>query len=174
MRRIPRTYHLLITLMVGLFVSLTSYAGSWDPDTNRKYRLLMNSSDTYPISQSDRDWATSLVTRLKNNGGNISYVRVLPRLEEHEVLLNDKHSTYSAYLFDEGKAVLVYSNTGSFLVDLERERVIALGVGGTSYFQHPSGNILVVVHTTGKNLRGVSVQGLWRNPNFDGKEVKWH
>ena len=135
----------------------------------------MKSEEVYELTDSDREWASALVKTVEARGGVLSHIRTLPLLAESQVLLNSGVSEYTAYAVEATNKYILHSKDGgAFLVDFDGKQEISLGSGGTASHQRPRGKVLVVLHTTGRSIGGISVSGWWRNPWFGDMEAKWH
>ena len=90
----------LYAVSILLFLVSPCNAGGWDPDRNNKYHFKVQSEEAYKLTDSDREWVSTLVKTVEARGGVISHIRILPLLTEAQLLLNSSVSEYSAYAIE--------------------------------------------------------------------------
>ena len=74
----------------------TAYAGDWTPRPDQKYRLAV-AGFGYAITDRDRQWAESLVARLRKKGGVVESFEVAPSYPSAKVEVNGTQGTHKVF-----------------------------------------------------------------------------
>lgn len=176
MKFIPR-----VLLMIGF--SAAAYgpacAGEWDCNRTRQFRLDVPSLESAQTKDSDRKWVESLVSNLREQGGDISAVDTLVQ-SDASLTLNGERSDCQVLQLADGAPGVFYVQCENLVVDFHSQRIIDVGVSGQSVHVSPSKNVAVLIHSTGHEISGVPVgpcfsppHFLW-NPWFSRSRVWWY
>lgn len=163
-----------LLIPVLLFITNTTNAGMWIPDSSKVYSFKLESFSRYELHPKDKRWIESLIANLSKSGSVKSHFVFIRT--DLELFLNEEPLNIGVYVnaHNNEQFLAFEKKRQRFIIDFKNEEVFIPSLGGLSLHPHPSGQFVVIVQPVLTELDGVFVTGGNRNPDFENNHVSWY